>query len=47
MCRGDDRGRALKTALAKAEEIAIKEQAARKKLKAGLNEVQQELQDAV
>ena len=38
---------ALKTALAKAEERAVKEQAARKKLKARLNEVQQELQDAV
>ena len=38
---------ALKTALAEAEEKAVKEQAARKKLKAQLNEVQQELQDAV
>ena len=38
---------ALKTALAEAEERAVKEQAARKKLKARLNEVQQELQDAV
>ena len=38
---------ALKNALAEAEEKAVKEQAARKKLKARLNEVQQELQDAV
>ena len=38
---------ALKKALAEAEGKAIKEQAARKKLKARLNEVQQELQDAV
>ena len=38
---------ALKKALAEAEEKAAKEQAARKKLKAGVNEVQQELQDAV
>ena len=38
---------ALKKALAEAEEKAAKEQAARKKLKARLNEVQQELQDAV
>ena len=37
----------LKKALAEAEEKAAKEQAARKKLKARLNEVQQELQDAV
>ena len=37
----------LKKALAKAKERAAKEQAARKKLKARLNEVQQELQDAV
>ena len=34
---------ALKTALAEAKEKAVKEQAARKKLKAWLNEVQQEL----
>ena len=38
---------ALKEALAEAEGKAIREQAARKKLKAPLNEVQQELQDAV
>ena len=38
---------ALKKALAEAEEKAAKEQAARKKVKARLNEVQQELQDAV
>ena len=38
---------ALKKALAEAEEKAAKEQAARKKLKARLNEVQQELQDTV
>ena len=38
---------ALKKALAKAEGKAIKEQAARKKLKARVNEVQQELKDAV
>ena len=37
----------LKKALAEAEEKAAKEQAACKKLKARLNEVQQELQDAV
>ena len=37
---------ALKKALAKAEGKAIKEQAACKKLKVRLNEVQQELQDA-
>ena len=37
---------ALKKALAEAEGKAVKEQAARKKLKARLNEVQQELQDA-
>ena len=36
-----------KKALAEAEEKAAKEQAARKKLKARLNEVQKELQDAV
>ena len=38
---------ALKEALAEAEGKAVKEQAARKKLKARLNEVHQELQDAV
>ena len=38
---------ALKKALAEAEGKDIKEQATRKKLKARLNEVQQELQDAV
>ena len=38
---------ALKEALAEAEGKAVKEQAARKKLKARVNEVQQELQDAV
>ena len=38
---------ALKKALAEAEEKAAKEQAARKMLKARLNEVQLELQDAV
>ena len=37
----------LKKALAEAEEKAAKEQAARKKLKTRLNEVQQELQDTV
>ena len=37
----------LKKALAEAEERAAKEQAARKKLEARLDEVQQELQDAV
>lgn len=47
MCRGDNRGRGPKKALAKAEGKAVKEQAARKKLKARLNEVQQELQDVV
>ena len=38
---------ALKKALAEAEGKAVKEQAAHKKLKARVNEVQQELQDAV
>ena len=38
---------ALKKALAEAKGKAVKEQVARKKLKARLNEVQQELQDAV
>ena len=38
---------ALRKALAEAEGKAVKEQAARKKLKARVNEVQQELQDAV
>ena len=38
---------AVKEALAEAEGKAVKEQAARKKLNARLNEVQQELQDAV
>ena len=38
---------ALKEALAEAEGKAVKEQAARKNLKARLNEVQQELQDVV
>ena len=38
---------ALKKALAEAEGKAVKEQAARKKLKARVNEVQQELQDVV
>ena len=38
---------ALKKALAKAKGKAVKEPAARKKLKARVNEVQQELQDAV
>ena len=37
---------ALKKALTEAEGKAVKEQAARKKLKARVNEVQQELQDA-
>ena len=37
----------LKKALAEAEERAAKEQAARKKHEARLDEVQQELQDAV
>ena len=39
--------KAPKKALAEAEGKAVKEQAARKKLRARLNEVQQELQDAV
>ena len=39
--------KALKEALAEAEGKAVKEQAARKKLKARVNEVQQDLQDAV
>ena len=38
---------ALKNALTEAEEKAAKEEAARKKVKARVNEVQQELQDAV
>ena len=38
---------ALKKALAEAEGKAVKEQATRKKLKARVNKVQQELQDAV
>ena len=38
---------AVKKVLSVAEEKAAKEQAARKKLKARLNEVRQELQDAV
>ena len=38
---------ALKEALGEAKGKAVKEQAARKKLKARVNEVQQELQDAV
>ena len=38
---------ALRKALAEAEGKAVKEQAARKKLKARVNEVQQEVQDAV
>ena len=38
---------ALRKALTEAEGKAVKEQAARKKLKARVNEVQQELQDAV
>ena len=38
---------ALKKSLGEAEGKAVKEQAARKKLKARVNEVQQELQDAV
>ena len=38
---------ALKQALVEAEGKVVKEQAARKKLKARLNEVQQELQDVV
>ena len=38
---------ALKKALGKAEGKAVKEQAARKKLKARVNEVQQELYDVV
>ena len=40
-------GEALKKALAEAEEKAAKEQTACKKLKARLNEVQQEHQDAM
>ena len=39
--------KALKKALAEAEGNAVKEQAAHKKLKARLNKVRQELQDAV
>ena len=38
---------ALRKALGEAEEKAVQQQAARKKLKARVNEVQQELQDAV
>ena len=38
---------ALRKALCEAEEKAIQQQAARKKLKARVNEVQQELQDAL
>ena len=38
---------ALKNALPEAEEKAVQQQAARKKLKARVKEVQQELQDAV
>ena len=38
---------ALKKALGEAEGKAVKEQAARKKLKARVNEVQQEIHDAV
>ena len=38
---------ALRKALGEAEEKAIQQQAARKKLKARVKEVQQELQDAV
>ena len=38
---------ALKTALVEAEGKAVKEQAAHKRLKALVNEVKQELQDAV
>ena len=38
---------ALKQALVEAEGKAVKEQTARKKLKARVNEVQQELEDAV
>ena len=38
---------ALREALVEAKGKAVKEQAARKKLKARVNEVQQELQDAV
>ena len=48
MCtEGTTEVEALKKALAEAEGKAVKEQAARKKLKARVNEVQQELQDAV
>ena len=38
---------ALRKALGKAEEKVVQQQAARKKLKARVKEVQQELQDAV
>ena len=38
---------ALRKALVEAEGKAVKEQAARKKIKARVNEVQQELQDMV
>ena len=38
---------ALRKALGEAEEKAVQQQAARKKLKARVKEVQQELQDAV
>ena len=48
ICIGATTGvEALKKALAEAEGKAVKEQAARKKLKARVNEIQQELLDAV
>ena len=47
MCRVTTEVEALKKALAEAEGKAVKEQATRKKLKARVKKVQQELQDAV
>ena len=47
MCRGGDRGRGPENSLAEAEGKAVQQQAARKKLKARVDEVQKELQDAV
>ena len=48
VCAGDaTEVEALRKALGEAEEKAVQQQAARKKLKAQVKEVQQELQDAV
>ena len=47
MYRSDDRGRGLRETLVEAEGKAVKEQAARKRLRARVHEVQQELQDAM